>query len=207
MKFEEPFLFEVRIKEIGGKKYIEFDKEMQMAVGRNVESAVIGIFEVEDEEKKAQSGSPPYPMPGDFVRVEETDDILIKVGSLGLIEGHEGVKKDVYSVTFNYVRAWWNKDGIIDASGGPVRMIKASDMKYTGEKIDHQFWFFPGLPRAGGGETVMKTVNVFSVRLHSGRVGGVEFRPVPPSSSESRPPHIPPDTWAIIERIKKERRR
>lgn len=47
MKFKEPYLFEVEIKEIGTKRYIELDEEIEMAIGKGVKKAVIGFYEAE----------------------------------------------------------------------------------------------------------------------------------------------------------------
>lgn len=106
------------------------------------------------------------PMPGDLVRVTRSDDTLIAVGSYGVIGGEVEKGKTVYDVTFNYTTPY-RDDQIVSASGGPVRRIRASKMKATGERKQHSFWRFKyDIPTAGGGETKTMTVNVFEVDLH-----------------------------------------
>ena len=107
------------------------------------------------------------PMAGDLVRVTATDDVLIKVGSYGVINGVVGKRKSFYSVTFNYTTPY-RDDEIVSASGGPVRGIKASRMKPTGERKTHRFWRFKhDMPTAGGGVERSITVNVFEVDLNA----------------------------------------
>lgn len=106
-----------------------------------------------------------YPMPGDLVRVTDTDDVLIKIGSYGVIEGTEGKRKDEYEVTFNpSPLPWWDK-GHITSSGGPSRYVKANLIRPSDEKKKQLFQYFPGLPGAGQARTVEKEVNVFTVNL------------------------------------------
>jgi len=104
------------------------------------------------------------PKPGDFVCVRKTDDILIKEGSCGVIQGEVGKRKRVYSVTFNPMTPWWYQ-GVVNASGGPVRIVKAKHMKPTSERRTETFHYFPGLPAAGAAETKKKKINIFETDL------------------------------------------
>lgn len=107
------------------------------------------------------------PKPGDLVRVIATDDVLIKVGSYGVIGGLFGASPRLLDVTFNYYTPYCDDKGV-SASGGPVRGIKASNLKTTGEKKSHPFWRFEhDIPGAGRGVTTERTVNVFEVDLHN----------------------------------------
>jgi len=104
------------------------------------------------------------PMPGDLIRVVASDDSLIKVGSYGVVNGSVNQPKSVCEVTFNYYTPY--HDGkVVSASGGPVRRINASTLKYVGKK-SLTVWKFEGLPTAGGGVNRKITVNVFEVDLN-----------------------------------------
>lgn len=105
------------------------------------------------------------PKPGDLVCARTTDDVLIKRGSCGVIEGKAGKRKKRYSVTFNpSPMPWWDK-GYISSSGGPVRIIMSKNMIPTGKKRKKTFQYFPGLPAKGAAKTKKKTVNVFETDL------------------------------------------
>lgn len=110
------------------------------------------------------------PKPGDLVCVLGTDDVLIKKGSCGIIEGRVGKIEDVYSVTFNPSPMPWRTQGIVSSSGGPVRIMEAKKMKQTGEKREQKFQYWrtiKGVPLIGAGlaEVKKETVNVFEVDL------------------------------------------
>jgi hypothetical protein len=100
------------------------------------------------------------PKPGDLVCVVRTDDVLIKEGSCGVIEGEVGEIKPRYNVTFNPYTPWWDK-GFVQASGGPVRLIEARDLRPTGRKEVQEF----KLPVAGAAEIWKRTVDVWEVDL------------------------------------------
>lgn len=102
--------------------------------------------------------------PGDLARVVCSDDTLIKQGSLGVIEGKVSTYKTTYNVTFNPSLPWWDR-GFVEASGGPTRIVKSSDLKYTGESKSQKFHYNPGLPSAGSAEVLTKKVKIFGVDL------------------------------------------
>jgi len=103
-------------------------------------------------------------MPGDLVRVLATDDSLIKVGRYGVISGVIGERKSLLDVTFNYTTPY-RDDKVVSASGGPVRGIKASNLRYAGKK-QTTFWRFEhDIPTAGGGKNFTKSVNVWEIDL------------------------------------------
>ena len=105
------------------------------------------------------------PKPGDLVYAITTDDVLIKKGSCGVIEGEEGKIKKTYSVLFNpSTIPWWNK-GFINSSGGPSRFIKANHMNDTKKSRLINFQYFPGLPATVAARTKRKKVRVFEVDL------------------------------------------
>lgn len=104
-------------------------------------------------------------MPGDLVRVERSDDILIKEGNYGVIEGQVGEKKLIYSVVFNMSPLPWWHNLVVSCSGGPVRLIEAKKLKPTGEKKPQLFQYWPGIPGEERAKTKTITVNVFTVDL------------------------------------------
>lgn len=108
----------------------------------------------------------PRPKPGDLVCVLRTDDVLIKEGSCGVVEGRVGdIGKSAYQVTFNpSPLPWWDRNFVV-SSGGSVRVIETRDMRPTGKKKVQDFHYFPGLPAAGAARTIEKTVDVWEVDL------------------------------------------
>jgi len=104
------------------------------------------------------------PMPGDLIRVVASDDSLIKVGSYGVVNGVVGQPRSVCQVTFNYSDPYHDGE-VVTASGGPVRNIKASNLKYVGKK-SLRVWKFGAYVGAGGGVNRQITVNVFEVDLN-----------------------------------------
>lgn len=106
------------------------------------------------------------PMAGDLLCVTRTDDVLIKEGSCGVVEGEVGKYQDEYSVLFNPSPLPWWYEGIVSSSGGPERVIRSRDMIPTGEKRQQAFHYFPhGIMGAGLAKTRTHEVNVFSVDL------------------------------------------
>ena len=104
------------------------------------------------------------PKPGDLVCARTTDDVLIKRGSCGVIEGRAGERQAQYSVTFNHYTPWWWQ-GIISASGGPVRIIQTKYMRDTGRKRKQTFQYFPRLPGRDQAKKKKIMVNVFETDL------------------------------------------
>ena len=82
------------------------------------------------------------PMPGDLVRVDVSDDVLIKEGSYGVIEGQVREKKLTYSVVFNMSPLPWWDNLVVSCSGGPVRLIEAKRLKPTGEQKQQLFQYW-----------------------------------------------------------------
>lgn len=110
---------------------------------------------VKEPEKEAHK----RPMPGNLVRIFNSQDCLIKDSSFGVIEGIVGEFRDEYLVCFNAYSVFRDKD-IVSASGGPAFFIKVSELKETAETKERPFWKWKDLPRADGGEqyTVTETV-------------------------------------------------
>ena len=108
---------------------------------------------------------PKDPMPGDLLRVTSTDDVLIKKGSYGVIEGKHGRRSILYSVCFNPSPLPWWWHGVISSSGGPVRTIEVEHMKPTKQTKKQRFQYFPGLPAAHTAKTEERTVKVFNINL------------------------------------------
>jgi len=104
------------------------------------------------------------PMPGDIVIVTRTDDTLIPIGAKGVIEGIAGHARKEYHVLFNWCPLpWWDKR-VIDASGGPERIIQASNLKYK-QRTKQDFHYFPHLPGADLAEVKTHTVSCWEVDL------------------------------------------
>ncbi|MDI9577876.1 MAG: hypothetical protein QM398_07070 [Thermoproteota archaeon] len=84
-----------------------------------------------------------YPRPGDLVFVNATDDVLIAVGSYGIIIGEVNDKEQqqTVSVVFNFTVPWWLKANgdseVINASGGPQRGIRTALLK-SSQKLRRQ---------------------------------------------------------------------
>jgi hypothetical protein len=83
-----------------------------------------------------------YPKPGDLVFVNSTDDVLIAVGSYGIIIGEvNGKEQQTVSVVFNFTVPWWLKANgdseVVNASGGPQRGIRTALLKGS-QKLRHQ---------------------------------------------------------------------
>lgn len=103
-------------------------------------------------------------MPGDIVVVIKTDDSLIPVGAKGVIEGVENKKRRKYEVLFNWCPLpWWDK-GVINASGGPSRILRASQLTYKG-RVKQDFHYFPHLPSADLAEVKTHRVSCWEVDL------------------------------------------
>ena len=106
----------------------------------------------------------PTPMPGDIVVAIKTDDSLIPIGAKGVIEGVEGQRRREYSVLFNWSPLpWWDK-GVIDSSGGPSRIIRASQLTYR-KRVKQDFKYFPHLPGADLAEVKTHRVSCWEVDL------------------------------------------
>jgi len=104
------------------------------------------------------------PMPGDIVVATKTDDSLIPIGAEGVIQGCADHKRLVYHVLFNWCPLpWWDKR-VINASGGPERIIRASMLKYR-ERKKQDFHYFPGLPAADAARIKQHEVSVWEVDL------------------------------------------
>lgn len=86
---------------------------------------------------------PATPMPGDFVRVQNSTDPLIRNGSYGVVEGVKGQKRNIYSVCFNPSTMPWGggaDDKYVTSSGGPAYYIEAEKLKPTGDTIEAMFY-------------------------------------------------------------------
>jgi hypothetical protein len=59
------------------------------------------------------------------IRVKRTDDSLISKGSRGVIDKKI---KGGYEATFNFTTPWRVSGKYVDASGGPVRFVKNSEI-------------------------------------------------------------------------------
>jgi len=106
------------------------------------------------------------PMPGDLLCVTESDDVLIEVGSCGIIEGKVGEHQEEHPVLFNPSPLPWWDNGVVSSSGGPERVIKSSRMIPTGESRKQAFQYFPhGIMGAGLAKVQTREVNVFSIDL------------------------------------------
>jgi hypothetical protein len=104
------------------------------------------------------------PMPGDIVVATKTDDTLIAVGAKGIIEGVAGHARKEYHVLFNWSPLpWWDK-GVVDSSGGPERIIRASNLKYK-ERTKQDFHYFPHGAGADLAEVKTHSVSVWEVDL------------------------------------------
>lgn len=97
--------------------------------------------------------------PGDLALVKTTDDVLIKKGSYGVICGKRGKRVEI---TFNYYTPFLFKDGTVTASGGPVRLVKLSQLEPTKKKKNQQFHIAEGLSFS---KSIKKKVKVFNVYL------------------------------------------
>jgi len=73
------------------------------------------------------------PIAGDLLRVIVSDDVLIKPGSLGVVEKVFFPEKNAVQVTFNPYTPWRYSEDVVQASGGPVRIVKLSKIKLTDE--------------------------------------------------------------------------
>jgi len=103
-------------------------------------------------------------MPGDIVVAIKTDDSLIPVGAKGVIEGCVGHRRKEYHVVFNWCPLpWWHKR-VVDASGGPVRIIRASKLTYK-KSVKQDFHYFPHLPGADLAEVKTHKVSCWEVDL------------------------------------------
>jgi hypothetical protein len=117
------------------------------------------------------------PMPGDIVIAVKSDDVLIKPGAKGIIEGMQGERREEYEVTFNWSPLPWWSEGAISSSGGPTRYLPAVDLKWTGRTEDQAFHFWG--PRGAGkdlAETTTHTVLVWEVDLTKYAYGTKKYR-------------------------------
>ena len=71
------------------------------------------------------------PRPGDVIRVKRTDDSLIRKDSRGVIDKKI---KGGYEATFNFTTPWRVSGKYVDASGGPVRLVKNSEISGPAKK-------------------------------------------------------------------------
>lgn len=88
-----------------------------------------------------------YPQPGDVVRSMSGD--FPKAGSHGVINGTLNAREDKVSVCF--AASAFRDDNIVSCSGGPVPFIKATELIWSGEFINREFWRWRDLPQANGG--------------------------------------------------------
>jgi hypothetical protein len=175
LMLKEPTAFGIYPEtEQGRKRYAELEAEHKKLVEQHrkqyveaeTHSKYPGINTMDVEVFTNELDYAVKPMPGDVVRVLTSDDVLIKVGSYGVIEGVEGETEEEYSVCFNCSPFPWWDNGVINSSGGPVRRIKASRLKATGQQKEHQFQRWRnGIAGANRGEVYVRTVNVFEVDL------------------------------------------
>jgi len=105
-----------------------------------------------------------YPKPGDLVFVNATDDVLIAVGSYGIIIGEvNGKEQQAVSVVFNFTVPWWLKANgdseVVNASGGPQRGIRTALLKDS-QKLRRQEF------RCSENSTASKAVRVWKADLN-----------------------------------------
>lgn len=79
------------------------------------------------------------PKPGDLVCATKSDDVLISVGSCGVVEGMAGRPRKEFLVTFNPSPLPWWESGAVTSSGGPAYWMKASRLKDTGRSRTQSF--------------------------------------------------------------------
>jgi len=107
------------------------------------------------------------PRPGDLVEVEETDDTLIKRRSYGVIISVKGECKGKVEVVFNFYTPYDDSE-IVNASGGPSRIISIKRLKPTNKTVELTFWRFKDNYPAQDNATYFKRkVRVFKVNLQS----------------------------------------
>lgn len=108
-----------------------------------------------------------YPMPGDAVVLAGKFSI-VRPGSIGILEGVVGEKRDGYGITFNYscFRGGSHRGSMpeyVSCSGGPATILTPADeLVFTGKQIVIRCWQWKDYPRGGGGEPYEVTVPVFS---------------------------------------------
>jgi len=102
------------------------------------------------------------PKAGDLALVKTTDDVLIEKGSYGVIDF---VKGDYCEITFNPMTPFRLDSKHMSTSGGPVRRVSLSRLRYTGKKKITTEWNWGSYVGAGGGVTYKRKVNVFEVYL------------------------------------------
>jgi len=105
------------------------------------------------------------PKPGDLVIVKTTDDVLIEPKSYGIIVDTEEPygEKDRVEIVFNFYTPWLFDDGSVTASGGPVRLVKLSQLKSTRKK--RTITFLKADPTPDRTKTVKKKVKIYEVYL------------------------------------------
>lgn len=88
-----------------------------------------------------------YPQAGDVVRA--LNGTFPKAGSLGVIGGNLNERQAAMFVCF--AASAYRDDRTVSCSGGPVPLIKAEALVWTGEFVERAFWRWRDLPQADGG--------------------------------------------------------
>jgi len=66
---------------------------------------------------------------GDLIKVIRSDDSLIEEDSYGIITS---ITTECVTVVFNFLKPWLYHDGVVVASGGPVRKVPKGFLSDTG---------------------------------------------------------------------------
>jgi hypothetical protein len=114
------------------------------------------------------------PMPGDAVRYVG-DDSYWRTNYDGndrgfaIIEGEIGTAEPEFRANFAYSRFRGGTNGertrgYVSCSGGPVPLIKATELEPTDETAEIVFWCWKDLPRGNGGEDYSLSVPVWNWR-------------------------------------------
>lgn len=103
---------------------------------------------------------PRTPQAGHAVRITGSRDVLVKEGSIGIVEGIVGLENapdDEILVTFNFRAFRGSTIGLertsCSASGGPAYYLKAGSLTPTNETVTVTFWRWKdGWPGRDNGE-------------------------------------------------------